>query len=282
MKYMNSSISNKPLVINWMISGRCNMSCKFCFGRFNSFQMTKKDKLFIMDQIVKYQIPKLALTGGEPLLDGDIIEILKIAHINDIFTSLHTNGLLLDKALIERIKPINNRISLPLDGSTDEMNFIMRCEPKYFSRITKIVEILKKEGISYSLKTVASKKNIDDIEKMATIMLDLRPHIWLITEFKPLRRGKDYQDEFQISKSDLETLRIKLSKIPVNFSILSNDNLSNHPHFFIDSKGDVFTNGNESDIYIGDMFSDSIPTLWKNILERNKITQTYYAHSTTI
>lgn len=276
---MSAFTNNKPLVINWMISGKCNMPCKFCYGRFDSYIMPKNDKLSILNQVIKYKIPKLTLTGGEPLLDVDIRDILKTAHASNIFTSLHTNGLLLDENLINKIKNYVGRISLSLDGSSNEMNLIMRGEINYLSRITGIIKTLKRENISFSIRTVASRKNLGDIQKMAALIVDFNPVVWLITEFKPLRRGEVYKNEFELNPGEFDILKTKLESLPLNICLFSNDDLSNHPHFFIDSKGDVYTNGPVSDYHIGHMFSDSIPILWKRIIDKNKVTQTYYDHS---
>jgi len=276
---MDYSINNKPLVINWMISGKCNMFCKFCFGQFDSQQMSKDRKLFILGQIAKHGIPKLTLTGGEPLLDEDIIEILEKAHSLGIFTSLHTNGLLLTEELIQELKPFIGRISLPLDGSTNEINQLMRNEKNFFSRIFRIIEILKREKISFSIKSVASKKNIDDFDKMIPIMIDINPVVWLISEFRSLRRGSLFQNEYKLDDGMFKTLQLKLEKIPLNTCLFSNDNESNHPHFFIHPNGKVYTNDIKSDYHVGSMFSDSIPNLWSNILKKNSLSQSYLNHS---
>lgn len=273
---MDYITNDKPLVINWMISGNCNMSCKFCFGQFHSTQLTKKDKLSILDQIAEHKIPKLVLTGGEPLLDEDIIEILEKAYSNGIFTSLHTNGLLLTESFIRKIKKYVGRISLPLDGSSNHMNYLMRGEDNYFSKIKKLVEILKREQISFSIKSIATKQNLGDFDKIAKVMLDFQPKVWLITEFRPLRRGAKYQNEYQLGPDDFDILKSKLSDYPINIGLFSNSSLSKHPHFFLNSIGEVYTNGLKSDYYIGHIFTDSIPVLWNNISEKNKVNQLYF------
>ncbi len=279
---MDSFIRNKPLVINWMISGKCNLYCEFCYGQFLSSQIKKEDKFYILNQIAEHKVPKLILTGGEPMLDNDIIEIIKMAYSHGIFTSLHTNGLLVNELFIQKIKKYIGRISLPLDGSSDYMNFLMRGEDKYFTKIIKLIEILKEKQISFSIKTVASKINLNDIEKIAEIMLFLNPHIWLITEFKPLRRGKSYQDKFQLNPGDFDILKSKIKSYPLNVGFFSNDNLSHHPHFFINANGEVFTNGIETDFKIGSIFKESIPVLWSKIMEKNKVNKLYFESAITI
>lgn len=241
--------------------------------------MPKKDKLYILDQIISSNVPKLILTGGEPLLDENILEIIKIARSNNIFTSIHTNGLLLNDNILEIIRTDIGRISLPLDGSSNAMNFVMRSERNYFNQIDDIIKSLKHKGISFSIKTVATRKNIDDIEKMVNIISDFNPIVWLITEFKSLKRGKIHEDEFLLHPGEFEKLRLNIRNNSLNISFFSNYDSTKYPHFFIDSRGYVFTNSIKNDYYVGDMFSNSISDLWKKIINKNKLNQNYFDHS---
>lgn len=151
-------MDSKPLVVNWMLTGNCNMTCDFCYGHFSSEKLSFAQKCSIIDILSAAKVPKLTITGGEPLLDKDIIPLLKYATNKGIFISLHTNGLLLNKTNFFKLKNIVNRISLPLDGSDNRINLLMRKRNSYFNHIIGLLDLFEKYGFSYSIKTVASKK----------------------------------------------------------------------------------------------------------------------------
>ena len=73
-----------PVVI-WNLIRRCNLTCRHCYsisadkdfaGELNT------DEIFaVMDDLKRFRVPVLILSGGEPLLHKDIFAI---AHINII------------------------------------------------------------------------------------------------------------------------------------------------------------------------------------------------------
>lgn len=105
-------ITEVPKVINWMFSGKCNLNCKFCYGKFNTDTLSLKQKYFIVDKIAKSDISKLTITGGEPLLGKGVYEIIKDAKAKGIFVSLHTNGILLNREGIDKLTGNVGRVSL--------------------------------------------------------------------------------------------------------------------------------------------------------------------------
>ena len=249
---MNGFTDDHPLVINWMISAKCNLDCGFCYGRFTKKSIIKKQKEIILDKIIESKIPKLIFTGGEPLLDEDILYLINKAKKNNIFISLHTNGVLLNTELLNKIKYDIGRVSLPLDGSNNLVNRLMRGKEDYYTNILNLIDLIKKNAIDFSLKTVASRINIFDIPNLKNKIEELNPFVWLITEFIPLRRGSINVDKYKIQKkTDIELLKMKLKNTNINLSIITKEELSEYPHFFIDSLGCVYTNGEVTDTYVG-------------------------------
>jgi radical SAM protein with 4Fe4S-binding SPASM domain len=84
------------------LTKKCNLDCDFCFN--DSF-LENQEK---MSQLSKYEIFKvidesagnanaIRFTGGEPLLRGDLPEILGYAKKKKIYTILNTNGFLFNE-----------------------------------------------------------------------------------------------------------------------------------------------------------------------------------------
>lgn len=91
------------------ITRRCNLKCKFC-ELTDRRDNTVKDMTFfefreIVDTITKGK-EKTYLSFcafGEPLLNDDIIKMLQYAKLKKCHVSLRTNGLLLNKGLVEAL-----------------------------------------------------------------------------------------------------------------------------------------------------------------------------------
>ncbi len=100
---------------------KCNLRCTYCMPAEGILLSPKKD-LMTADEIyaiaktfVKNGVDKIRLTGGEPLLRKDFLEI--IAQLSSLQTeiSITTNGILIDKH-IDVLKQFNvQKINLSLD-----------------------------------------------------------------------------------------------------------------------------------------------------------------------
>ena len=74
------------------VSAICNMDCKFCFAnwRENRKQLPLEKVKSIIDKLTEYGIEAINLTGGDPLLRSDIVEICKYCKDKNIMTEIKT------------------------------------------------------------------------------------------------------------------------------------------------------------------------------------------------
>ncbi len=103
------------------ITDRCNLNCFYChregITHTDKIELTPEEIARVVKVGAKYGVTKVKLTGGEPLLRRDVIEIVSnislIEGIKDI--SMTTNGILLDK-YAEKLKEAGlNRVNISLD-----------------------------------------------------------------------------------------------------------------------------------------------------------------------
>lgn len=92
----------RPIIsLRITITNRCNENCLYCHhdGMVSSKNEMTPDELFTISKIAKrIGVKKIRLSGGDPLVRKDIIEIVeKIASLDFKDISLTTNGVLLEK-----------------------------------------------------------------------------------------------------------------------------------------------------------------------------------------
>lgn len=102
-----------PAIISVFALKRCNLKCSFCeiVGRYGapanweSYELTpaKFTKILSLDAVKKALV--ICFTGGEPLLNKDLPELVRIARKRKYIVGMVTNGLLLQERL-EEIKNI--------------------------------------------------------------------------------------------------------------------------------------------------------------------------------
>lgn len=101
------------------LTNRCNVNCLYCHhdGMVKSKDEMTADELYTICKIAKkIGVKKIRLSGGEPLLKKDIVEIVeKIASLDFKDISMTTNGILLGKYAQDLKEAGLNRVNVSLD-----------------------------------------------------------------------------------------------------------------------------------------------------------------------
>lgn len=176
----------------------CNQACRHCWLSPKFDEDGSKYPVLTFDHI-KVAIEEgkglglksVKLTGGEPLLHPEFINIVKYLRENGLNVLLETNGLLLDNEdMIEAIQHVDSSISL--DGVNAETHDWMRGVSGSFDKLMENFEKLKFYGAFVQLIMTVMKRNVDQVEEMI-----LNASNWgMVSSIKfnvlhPMGRGKN-------------------------------------------------------------------------------------------
>jgi MoaA/NifB/PqqE/SkfB family radical SAM enzyme len=109
-------------ILIWNLTNRCNLHCAHCY----SSASVPGDGELSADEVSKL-IPQLGpagvrfaiLSGGEPLMRGDLFDIAGELRKAGIRTYLSTNGLLVDRDNVERIRDSFDYVGISIDGEPE-------------------------------------------------------------------------------------------------------------------------------------------------------------------
>lgn len=182
-----NSISRPSInIIYFILSELCNLKCKYCFIGENvtsrnsimSVNTAKKSLYFISKQLSfnkndKYEDKEIIFYGGEPLLNFNtmkyVVENIKSVLINNnIRFSLISNGLLINKTIIDFIKQNNISITISLDGPDFDSNrnrISKHSEYIYFELIEKI-KLLITEGVDIGLSITLTEESLHNLDEL--------------------------------------------------------------------------------------------------------------------
>jgi len=121
-----------PVVI-WNLVRRCNLTCKHCYSisadKDFPGELSTEEVFTVMDDLKRYRVPVLILSGGEPLLRQDIFEIAARAKAMGFYTALSSNGTLIDESNIDKIAAIGfDYVGVSLDGIKETHDRFRRME----------------------------------------------------------------------------------------------------------------------------------------------------------
>lgn len=222
------------------ISSRCNMNCEFCFSdwRNNREQISTEKAKHVIDVLIDNGLKAINLTGGDPLVRDDIIEIIKYCKDKGLMTIISTNGILLPQK--EDVLNYIDAINLPLDSFDPMIHNKMRpCAlENHHEHVLKLVDYIssKYPKVKIKINTMVGKENINDIPNMFTLM-DSKILSWKLGKFFASGYGKDYRKRFEVDKDVYELLMKKVKENYKNSIIVEED-------FEIENDYDVFVDGN--------------------------------------
>ena len=129
---------DRPYIISWNLTYRCNLACEHCYldagaKKFRKAQAPEFDDrselnteqcFRIIDEIVEFAPEAITiLTGGEPLLRKDILEIIRYGSSKELWIVVGTNGVLITENLARMLKEAGVRgFALSLDALDPEVH----------------------------------------------------------------------------------------------------------------------------------------------------------------
>ncbi|KFF11324.1 molybdenum cofactor biosynthesis protein MoaA [Chryseobacterium soli] len=169
---------------------RCNLRCTYCMPE-NGLTwikqkelMTDEEMLRICSVFAELGVDKIRITGGEPFVRKNIINLIgnlsRLEGITDL--SLTTNGLLTEQ-YIPQLKEFGVKsVNLSLD-TLDEERFFTITRRKSFNTVMKTLEALLEHDIKVKVNTVVMEhQNIEDIIPLVLLTQQLPIDVRFIEE----------------------------------------------------------------------------------------------------
>lgn len=174
-KRLHDKLAGKrvPLTGSLELTFRCNLRCVHCYVGEARADLPGKEEITypetcdLLDQIVDEGCLWLLLTGGEPLLRPDFLDIYTYAKQKGLLVTLFTNGTLITPQIadfLQEWRPFVVEISLY--GRTKETYEKVTGVLGSYERCLRGIELLLERGVPLKLKAMAMTLNKHEIWAM--------------------------------------------------------------------------------------------------------------------
>jgi radical SAM protein with 4Fe4S-binding SPASM domain len=170
---LSRQVIEKRIPVNGSIelTFRCNLRCAHCYCNLPANDSDaiekelKTEEVFdILDQIAEAGCLWLLITGGEPLLRKDFLEIYTYAKKKGFIITLFTNGTLITPVVVDCLAEWPpHKVEITLYGATKETYERISGIPGSFERCKRGIGLLLEREISLELKTMVMTLNHDDV-----------------------------------------------------------------------------------------------------------------------
>jgi len=217
--YLHTNLDfTRPTQIYALINTRCNSKCRMCdsWREVNPEEVPAKDWIRFLMYLKKYNANyNINFSGGEPLLKQDFLEILEYCHNENIPAGFTTNGLLLNKRIVDKLLRLNLfNINISLDSMNEEVHDGIRGVKGMLNVVKNNVSYLAEERIRIKnrtpiiIKPMVCNENLNDLENIVVYAKDKK---FTGVNFQPINKWSKESEE--MFKMDLDQLDIVIEKL---------------------------------------------------------------------
>ena len=156
-----------------VFTGGCNFRCPFCHNaslvlRANEAKSFDIEEFFSFISKRKGILDGVCITGGEPLMQQDIIPFMEHIRSIGLLVKLDTNGSFPEKLAEILERGLADYVAIDVKNSIDK--YAQTCGlPSFPEKVLKSIELLMSSGVDYEFRTtvVDELHSIEDIEEIA-------------------------------------------------------------------------------------------------------------------
>ncbi len=214
------SFGRKLYYLRLSVTDKCQFSCTYCGIHSRDFLPQKALLTFeeikrVLHIFKSMGTKKVRFTGGEPLMNPDIGEMLRYASSLGLKTALTTNGFLLRERW-EEIEPFIDSVNISLD-SVNPSTFakISSRDQKDLQKVTDAIELVVRSGTSVKINTVIVRENAREIDDIIDFSKSLKVPIRFIEYMNVKGNEKETPDFEEIQNMLMQ----KYSLLPMSDKI---------------------------------------------------------------
>lgn len=153
----------------WEITHKCNYGCSYCIFSCHknskiTGELSTEECFHIIDELIKHDFRHLKITGGEPFIRKDIIDILRYASTK-LVTDISTNASLITEEKVRLLNELKLKmIHVSLDGNMIEHESV-RGRNTYLQTIRGL-ELLKSSTNKVRIGAVIHANNENNLENL--------------------------------------------------------------------------------------------------------------------
>jgi len=177
------------------VTNKCNLKCPYCYAdskkeENNNFELTIIEIEKIFEEVSQMGLEKIVITGGEPLLRKDIVDILKIAK-KYAQVQLLTNGTVFNEEVLNEVVKYVDIIQFSIDSPNDIEHNAIRGKDT-FSKTLNTVKYIRELGFkNIVFATTPTPSNNVDLERMVDFSIENGARRLHVNRYVPLGRANN-------------------------------------------------------------------------------------------
>ncbi len=232
----------RPYVVSWNLTYRCNLACEHCYldagpAKVDTPAFSDRSELSteqcyrVIDEIAAFAPECVTiLTGGEPLLRRDIVDIIRHGASKGLWIVVGTNGVKITENLARVLQAEGVRgLALSLDALDAKRHDAFRRVRGAWENTVEGAKILTRVGLPFIVQTTVGAHNRAELAEIAAFAHDeLGAKVWNLYFLVPSGRGAFVSD---LAPEEYDQVLGQLAAIQREWSSRMLVNAKCAPHF---------------------------------------------------
>lgn len=215
---MTENSLDTPLLdtIYMYASGACNLNCSHCWINPEFQEKGTTSSLHLSFALVKKAVEQgkplglrsVKITGGEPLLNPEIKDIIEFISGEGLEIAIETNGTLVTREMAQFLAstPKPTFMSVSLDGADAETHDWLRRVDGSFEKAVQGIANLVEAGIRPQMICTLHKKNCSQIKGVVQLAESLGCSSVKFNHVQPAGRGQEFESMLALTVSEIIAL----------------------------------------------------------------------------
>ena len=190
------SFGEWPFIVIWEVTRACELACVHCraeaIARRDPRELRRADLDRFLDQVARARPNVFVLTGGDPMMRPDLLEIVAGATQRGLQVSLSPSATpRFVKADLCRFRDVGlKRVSLSIDGASRETHDRFRGIPGTWDRTMEAIFAAREAGLEVQINTTFTRQNLSEFDTFVRLVEEIEPSLWSVFQLVPTGRGK--------------------------------------------------------------------------------------------
>jgi MoaA/NifB/PqqE/SkfB family radical SAM enzyme len=263
-----------PFSVCFQITRKCNLACPYCISSSApnaDYGLPTEKAGEVIRKVAEAGVKRLGISGGEPFIRDDMMDLLALATDLGLETFVTTNGFFITPEVAKRLNELNILIQVSVDGPKDVIDAV-RGKGAFDAAINALT-ILNQHGVATRVNAVLQKSyygNLDNhMEEVVNIAREVKAeNLYFLLVCAQGRASKD-RNEFCFSEVEESVVRRKIQYFREKYAKSLKVKMMDFRQYegssvLIDAYGNLVAQGwsDERCTNTGNIFEKSISELW--------------------
>ncbi len=170
-----------PLWLLLELTHKCPLECPYCYNQMDfakiDDKMKKEDWFKVMEDARKMGAVQIGFSGGEPLLNKDLPELVKKASDLGFYTNLITSGVGAEEGIVQKLKEAGlKNVQIGIQSHDENTVTLLTNNKTAFKQKQKFAKEVKEAGMQIVVNATIHKVNIGHIENIIKYADEIGAH----------------------------------------------------------------------------------------------------------